>query len=82
MLRALCERTLQFENYFLTVYKDYLLAELRSDNAGAQKRALWVLGHIVYDDADVRRAVHVLAGARDEAVQQAATQVLALFQQP
>ena len=69
MLRALCECTLQFENYFLTVYKDYLLRELRSGNEAAQGRALWILGQIVYHDEDVRRAVQALDGASDRVVQ-------------
>ncbi len=68
MLRGLCERTLQFENHFLTVYKNYLLTELRSGNEVAQGRALWVLGHIVYHDEDVRRAVQALNRPSDRVV--------------
>ena len=81
MLRELCERTLQFENHFLTVYKNYLLTELHSGNEVAQGRALWVLSHIIYHDEDVRRAVQALDGPSDRVVQQAAKDTLALFQQ-
>lgn len=41
-LRDLCERTLQFENHFLTLYRDYLLAQPCSDEV-APRRALWIL---------------------------------------
>ena len=80
-LRTLCERTLQFENYFLTVYKDYLLRELRGGNEVAQTRALWVLRHIVFHDQDVRRAVQALDDPTNHVVQQDARDTLALFPQ-
>ncbi len=79
MLRRLCERSLQFENYFLMVYKNYLLTQLRSSNEVAQGRALWVLGHIIYHDRDVQRAVQVLEGSGDQYMQQVAKETLALF---
>lgn len=81
ILRDLCQRTLQFENYFLTIYKEYLLAELRSDDEVAQGRALWVLSNIVYRDEDIRRAVQALDGPGECGVQQAAKDTLMLFQQ-
>ena len=81
MLRALCEQTLQLENHFLVVYKDYLLAELGSGNKVAQGRALWMLGQVVYHDEDVRRAVQALDGAGNSDVWQAARDTLALYHQ-
>jgi hypothetical protein len=52
-LRELCQRTLAFENHFLTVYKTYLLGELRSTNAAARRQALDVLARLPFADADV-----------------------------
>jgi hypothetical protein len=56
-LRALCEETLHFENHFLTIYKHYLLTELLENGEEARGRALWILGQIDYQDADIRQAV-------------------------
>ncbi len=59
-LRAICERTLAFENYFLGVYKTYLLAQLGSADEGAISHAFWVLSQIVFDDAEVLSAACAL----------------------
>ncbi len=59
-LRAICERTLAFENHFLGIYKTYLLAQLSGADEAGIARALWVLGQIVYDDAEVLSAVRAL----------------------
>ena len=59
-LRAMCERTLAFENHFLSVYKKYLLAQLSSTDEASITHALWVLGQITYDDTEVLSAVQTL----------------------
>jgi hypothetical protein len=38
-LRSICERTVQFENYFLSVYRGFLLAELHGGPNAACDRA-------------------------------------------
>ncbi|HEY7831966.1 MAG TPA: nucleotidyltransferase domain-containing protein [Ktedonobacterales bacterium] len=42
-LRDICARTLGFENHFLAVYHDYLLAELRGAAGPHRQQARWVL---------------------------------------
>ena len=42
-LRAICERTLAFENHFLAIYRRYLLAELRGADDVNTRHALWLL---------------------------------------
>ena len=58
LLRLLCQQALEFENYFLSVYKAYLLAELRHPNTAIRTLALRGLGAVVYrDDQSVRSAL-------------------------
>jgi hypothetical protein len=59
-LRTMCERTLAFENHFLGVYKNYLLAQISSADEASITHALWVLGQITFDDAEVQNAVRAL----------------------
>lgn len=59
-LRAICERTLAFENHFLGIYKGFLLAQLREADEAAVQHALWVQERIVYDDVEVLRVVQSL----------------------
>jgi len=80
-LRALCERTLQFENHFLVIYRDYMLAQLRTDDTASLCRALWVLERIIYCDESVRHAVQALTDHDDADVRRAATRSLPVFQQ-
>jgi hypothetical protein len=56
-LREICARTLAFENYFLLIYKEFLLSELQAEDAEGRRMALWVLDQIAYQDEDVERAV-------------------------
>jgi len=56
-LREICARTLAFENYFLLVYKEFLLSELRTEDEEGRRMALWVLGQIAYQDEEIERAV-------------------------
>ncbi len=56
-LRALCARTLDFENHFLQMYKLFLLEELLSIDPEARHQALWVLEKIPYEDQEVKAAV-------------------------
>ncbi len=56
-LRAICERTLTFENHFLQVYKEFVLAELRSADSQGVLQALSVLQKIVYQDEEILTAI-------------------------
>ncbi len=56
-LRAICARTLGFENHFLTVYRDYALTELRSDNPTSRQMAVVTLRRVPLADAVLMEAV-------------------------
>ena len=56
-LRVICERTLSFENHFLQVYKEFVLAQLRSADTKCVLKALSVLQRIVYQDEEILAAI-------------------------
>lgn len=56
-LRAICARTLDFENHFLRIFKDFVLAELGGDDHKARHDASRLLGQIPYDDQAIIRAL-------------------------
>jgi hypothetical protein len=62
-LRAMCERTLEFENYFMQVFKPFVLGELRSGGDDAKGAAVWLLGQIPYDNQAITRALHKLSAS-------------------
>ena len=57
LLRSICERTLGFENHFLSLYKNFALAELRSPNGEAIRHALWVLREMPFQDAEIQGVI-------------------------
>ena len=63
-LRAICERTLAFENHALSAYRRFLLDELRSENAEAHALAAKVQGMLPLADAEVTEALASVAAAR------------------
>ncbi|MGH2457687.1 MAG: hypothetical protein ACRDIY_02340 [Chloroflexota bacterium] len=75
-LREICERTLAFENYFLTAYKVFLISELRSEAPGARLEALRPLGHAPFLDDDVRDVLQTPREVDDEDVRHAAEAAL------
>lgn len=60
-LRDICRRTLKFENHFLTVYKEYLLRELRDGSEQGKQQALWVLEQVPFQNEDVFVAMSKLS---------------------
>jgi hypothetical protein len=56
-LRAICRRSLAFENHFLGIFREFVLAELHSDNDGVRRAACRLLGEISYDDHVIARAL-------------------------
>jgi hypothetical protein len=56
-LRAICARTLAFENHFLTLYRRYALDELRGDDPEGRQAALEAQRRIPLADAEIMRAV-------------------------
>jgi hypothetical protein len=73
-------RTLAFENYFLTVYRQFLQDELTGHDDAAQQEALRVLGQTCYDDPDIIRSVAQLGAHERVEMRQAAASVLATLQ--
>jgi predicted nucleotidyltransferase len=59
-LRRLCERALAWENHFLSVYKGWLLGELRSPNEAARVQAVNMLSRTMLQDDEILAALHEL----------------------
>ena len=78
-LRGICRQALRFENAFLERYRDWLLAELRSDDPAAQLAALRRLGQLIYPDATVAAALVALAAHANAEIQQAAAATIAHY---
>ena len=55
-LRAICARTLTFENAFLTRYRGYALAELRGDDPEGRQSALEAQRRVPLADAEIMPA--------------------------
>jgi hypothetical protein len=64
-LRALCERTLAFENDFQAHYRRFVLAELTGEDGEAHRAALWMLGQIPLLDAEILAVVRALEADDD-----------------
>ncbi|MFL5695185.1 MAG: nucleotidyltransferase domain-containing protein [Ktedonobacteraceae bacterium] len=60
LLRSLCERTLRFEQHFLSLYKPYLLEQLRSTEQEHVRFAIWLQEHLPLDDAEVTAMLQTL----------------------
>jgi len=56
-LRAVCTRTLRFENHFLTAYRNFALAEIRSDDPTGRQMAIEMLQRVPLADAVLMEAV-------------------------
>jgi hypothetical protein len=61
-LRAICERTLDFENHFMQIFKAFVLDELGGDDPAARRDAVWLLGQIPYHDDAIERALRAVDG--------------------
>ena len=64
-LRSICERTLHFEQHFLTLYKQFLLEELRSTEQERVRFARWVQEQLPLDDAEITAALQTLRQGED-----------------
>lgn len=56
----MCERTLRFEQHFLTLYKPYLLEQLRSTEQEHARFALWLQKQLPLDDTEVIATLQAL----------------------
>lgn len=75
-LKTVCQHTLEFENYFLELYRDFLMDELAAENKEHQLQALRDLGAIIFPDQQVLDAVSVHELSEDEHTQQSANLVI------
>ncbi len=71
-LKELCRQALAFENHYLAIYRDYLLAELHSDSDDHKLVAVRRLGQIVYPDEEVRDVLRTAAASPNEGLRHAA----------
>jgi hypothetical protein len=78
-LCMILNRTLAFENHFLTRYRRFLLFELGSGDPSARYDALSLLGRTFFADPEIVEVVRQLAHADDPRVQSAAQQLEAHF---
>jgi len=79
VLRHICERTLAFENYFLQVYKQFVLSELRNSDTRGVLDVLLVAKRIVYQDEEIKTAIIELREDEREEVRREASETLKLF---
>lgn len=80
-IRELCEKTLAFENHFLTICKDYLLTKLRNADDSNKLHAVQRLGEIIYPDAEVLNALQALERCENEELRGAVKETMRRMQQ-
>ncbi|MCB0062563.1 MAG: hypothetical protein KDE19_10630 [Caldilineaceae bacterium] len=61
-LRAICQRALAFENHFLQIYKQFLLAELTANAEERRAHALWVQEKLPLQDPQSLAIIETVAG--------------------
>jgi predicted nucleotidyltransferase len=72
ILRDLCRQALIFENHYLTIYREYLLAQLRGDDISEQLFAAGRLKDIIYPEILPRlKALQSTSGAAQTAIEEA-----------
>lgn len=59
-LQQLCRQTLDVENHFMKVYRDFLLHELQSGTVSHCMHTLWVLEKILRHDTELKTILEVL----------------------
>jgi Nucleotidyltransferase domain len=65
-LRELCRETLAFENHYLSIYRVYLLEQLRGADPQQQLLAVERLSSVVYPDEEIRSALHILQSGHED----------------
>lgn len=63
-LRALCERTLHFEQHFLTAYLPYLLEQLRSTEQEYVRLAVCFQEQLPLDDEEIMSVLQSVSGSK------------------
>lgn len=65
-LRGICERAHRFEQYFLTLYKPYLLDQLRSTEQEHVRFAMRLQEQLPLDDEEVTAAIQAIGQLREK----------------
>lgn len=58
--QQLCQQTLNFENHFMKLYRDFLLHELQSGSMSHCIHTLWVLEKLPLQDAELKSRIEAL----------------------
>ena len=74
----LCQQALSFENYYLQLYRDYLLEQLRGDHPERQVFAARRLRDVLYHDSEILSALQTLQSA-GELARAAADETLQIY---
>ena len=80
-LREICKQTLAYENHFLSVCREYLLAKLRDPDGNNQMLAAQWLGRIIYSDEEVLNALKSLENTDNKELHQVVKKALRQFTQ-
>ena len=76
LLSDLCQQTLAFENHYLAIYRNYLLASLHSESLGDRLFAVRRLREVVYSDEKVTNSLYALAAADNEDLREAVKEAI------
>jgi hypothetical protein len=72
-LRSLCQNALEFSNYYMMVYRDFILRELSEESSKNQLQCLKCLAHIIYPgDQEIASLLEKLQQSSDEGIRRAA----------
>ncbi len=75
-MRELCKRTLAFENHYLSIYREYLLAQLRREDEDSRLFAMKRLGETIYADEETINALQAAGSRGGEKLRQAVQETM------
>jgi hypothetical protein len=75
-LRELCKRTLAFENHYLSIYREYLLAQLWREDEDSRLFAVKRLGETIYADEETIDALQAAGSRGCEELRQAVQETM------
>ena len=75
-MRELCKRTLAFENHYLSIYREYLLAQLRREDEDSRLFAMKRLGETIYADEETINALQAAGSRGGEELRQAVQETM------
>jgi hypothetical protein len=80
LLRNLCQQTLAFENHYLTIYRDYLLAKLHSEHKADKLFAVKRLKEVIYPDEEIISSLRTLEAVDNEELREAIKETIGRIQ--